>query len=73
MQSQVKLSRKEVIKIFLDKYGMDINNKLRMTVDDHGDNSIAPERYCYKVSWTDKYLGRRKLALWPNTVGYQSY
>lgn len=69
----IKLTRTELIRIFAEKYGEDISQGLRVKIDDHANNPLAPERYCYKISYTAKWLGRQKVAFWPNTVGKQCW
>ena len=69
---QLPLTRSEIIEIFSNRYGMDITESLRFKIDDHNGNRLAPERFCYKVYFT-QFGRRRKLAFWPNTVGYQGF
>jgi len=64
------LTKDEVIKQFKDKYGRDISEKLRFKVCDHTNNRLSPEPYCYKLYFTE-FGQRKRLAYWPNTVGYQ--
>ena len=66
-----KLTRKQVISQIQKTYGIDISEGLRIKVDDHTGNHLAPETYCYKISYTQKWLGRQRFAWWPNTVGKQ--
>lgn len=66
-----KLTRNEVIELMLEK-GIDISNKLQIRICDHEGNKLAPERYCYKLYYT-LHGKRQRLALWPNTVGYQGF
>jgi len=70
-----KLDRAEIITTFSKAYGVDLTKfakSIRVKVIDHDVNKLAPERYCYKISFT--LFGKRsKFGFWPNTVGYQGY
>lgn len=67
-----KLTRDQVVDQFRDKYGMDISNGLRFRVVDNVNNSLAPERFSYKISYVCELTGKReRLTYWPNSLGYQ--
>ena len=70
-----KLNKAETIAAFSKAYGIDVlkfAQSIRVKVIDHDGNNFAPERYCYKISFT--LFGKRsKFGFWPNTVGYQSH
>ena len=68
-----KLTRKQVIAAILETYGIDISQGLRLKIDDHTNNPLAPETYCYKISYNQKWSGRQRFAWWPNTVGRQAW
>jgi len=67
------LTRSELIEAFKHKHGMDITKGLRVTRIDHTGNPLAPEKTCYKLYFTGIDGKRRRLAYWPNTVGYQGF
>lgn len=67
------LTKQEVIQQFSDRYGMDISDKLRFKVCDHSNNPLAPEKYCYKLYFNQKWIGRQRLVYWPNSVGMQGF
>jgi hypothetical protein len=70
-----KLNRKQAIEALSREYGIDLfkcANGIRVKVIDHEENALAPERYCYKITF-DLFGAKHKLGFWPNTVGYQSY
>ena len=70
--SHEKLTKEAIIRIFNEKYGLDISSGLRMKVVDHLNNKVAPERYCYKISYNHPWLQKREsVSYWPNTVGIQ--
>ena len=66
-----KLSRDEIIELCEKRYKWDMV-KPRVRVVSHEGNPLAPERYCYKVSF-EQFGKRVKFGVWPNTVGYQGY
>ena len=69
----IKLTKVQII-AYLAKSGIDASCKSRMSIVDCLGNSIAPERYCYKISfWCPIFQVRKKFAVYPHTVGYQSY
>ena len=71
----MKLNRKQAIESLSKAYGMDLlkfANGIRVKVIDHEGNDLAPERYCYKITF-DLFGAKHKLGFWPNTVGYQGY
>jgi len=68
------LTRPELIEAFRQTHGIDISKELRVKRIDHTGNPLAPEPTCYKLYFTDKTSGiRRRLAYWPNTIGYQGF
>ena len=68
----IKLNKSQILD-FLSNRGI-TTIKSRMIVVDHKDNNIAPERYCYKIYFTCALTNsKRRLAIWPNTVGYQCF
>jgi len=67
------LTRQELIADFQKKYAMDISAGLRVVTVDHSDNPLAPEPTCYKLYFAGIDGNRRRLAYWPDTVGYQGF
>ncbi len=66
-------TKSEIIE-FLAKNGINASIKPIMKVIDHKGNILAPERYCYKISYyCEIWRERKRLAVWPETVGYQGY
>jgi len=65
-------SKAEIIK-YLENAGRYIAGRVTMKVIDNKENPLAPERYCYKVYFTNATGGRSRLAVWPETVGYQGF
>jgi hypothetical protein len=72
---EAPLNRKDVITSLSKDLGVDLNSmakSLRVRTDDHLNNPLAPERYCYKVTFT-LWGVKSRLAYWPETIGYQGY
>lgn len=66
------LTREEVIAQFVSRYGLDISKGLKFRVVDNVTNTMAPERYSYKLSYVHPWLDcRERVTYWPNTVGVQ--
>lgn len=72
MKETKKLTREQVIKSFSCDYGYNIKGirGVRVKIIDHSGNPLAPERYCYKLSFTVNEI-KQKFAYWPETVGLQ--
>ena len=75
MTTTKKLNREEVLAKFVEASGLDIRKLakgIRVRTDDHEGNRFAPERYCYKITYT-LFNRKKRVAFWPNTVGSQGY
>jgi len=75
MKTTDKLNRAQAIQALSDAYGIDLikfAKNIRVKVTDYSGNFMAPERYCYKITFT-LWGNRKRFAFYPNTVGYQSY
>lgn len=72
MKNTKKLTRDQVIELFGRAYGYNIKGirGVRVKMIDHHGNPLAPERYCYKLSFTIDGMNQ-KFAFWPETVGLQ--
>ena len=70
-----KLSKQEALALLSRAYGIDLAKcaySLRLKIEDHTLNPLAPEAYCYKFTFT-LWGTKHKLAFWPHTVGFQGY
>jgi len=69
-----KLTRNEVVEKFGVAYGIDPKayENIRVKVVSHENNPMAPEKYCYKLTFT-LWGQKKRFAFWPETVGYQGY
>lgn len=65
------LSKQDIIRQWMERYGIDITKGLRFKVLDHTGNRLAPERYSYYVSFVSIWGARERYGYWPNTVGFQ--
>lgn len=65
-------TKSEIIE-YLKNAGVFVYGRVKMKVVDHKGNPLAPERFCYKVFFTDSEGNRTRLAVWPETVGYQGF
>lgn len=68
------LTKSEVLEIFDRKMSVFARDEKLTTVYiiDHNENPLAPESYCYKISYTCSVLkDRHYITLWPYTVGIQ--
>tara|TARA_R110002020_G_scaffold3253_4_gene14788 strand:- start:517 stop:783 length:267 start_codon:yes stop_codon:yes gene_type:complete len=73
--TETKFTRQEAITKFAEAYGMDIQKLakgIRVKCESHEGNQFAPEKYCYKITFT-MFGQKNKFAFWPNSVGYQAY
>lgn len=69
----MRLSKAQVL-AYLLSVGVDASKKPRMSTVDQSSNVFSPEQYCYKVQFTCLLTGeRRRLAVYPHTIGYQGY
>lgn len=66
------LTKQELITIIDRNLGLGLKHSERVIVKvvDYSDNPIAPEKYAYKVFYT-QYGKRQKFIYFPNTVGRQ--
>ena len=65
-------TKDEIIK-YLNDHGVCTPEKTRMKIEDHSNNPLAPEKTCYKVTFKNVFGKTSRFAVWPDTVGFQSY
>jgi len=63
-------TKEEIIK-YMNDHGKQVCGKVKMKIEDHTKNPLAPEPYCYKLYFDNENGERVKYAVWPETVGYQ--
>lgn len=67
-----KFTKKQIVE-YLNSNNQKVTGKVIFKVIDQSCNKFSPEKYCYKIYFTCGYSNtRKKFAVYPNTVGYQS-
>lgn len=66
------LTKDQILERTIKVFSVDLNARFTIKVIDYTGNKVAPEKYAYKIYYTDNVTKeRRKTILYPNTVGFQ--
>lgn len=67
-------TKTEIIDYIKKAIQVDASVKPIMRVKDYEHNILAPERYCYRISFICQTTGKRiRYSVFPNTVGVQAW